>query len=313
AGGGARCPGRPVVARRGGAAKWGCIRGPRRALTLSSLSFPGSAWERAAARLCLARPPGGRSFCRFRVREAEPRGRAFPGRAWERELFPVPSSRSTFMSTPAPAPPAAPERFHTREELDRYIEQQATAALEKAVASGQVRVERRVPWVTSGPVGQDSAGYSVLKAAAFAMGFLGPEQAKEEVHVHQQLRELYKAYGFVPHYGHHSFLVPLATAHLPTFEPQGRKLQEEIRAKMTAHQGRFDPAEARWIAGRLGGVNPMTKALGTISDTAGGTLVQFPVLGELIDLQRNLEVLANAGCQEIALPPNGRMQFPKLT
>src|SRR5262249_34307006 len=47
--------------------------------------------------------------------------------------------------------------------------------------------------------------------------------------------------------------------------------------------------------------------------TAGGTLVQFPVLGELIGLQRNMEVFANAGCQEIALPPNGRIQFPKLT
>ena len=208
------------------------------------------------------------------------------------------------------APPAPPERFQTRDELDRYIEQQTTAALEKAVGSGQVRVERRVPWVTSGPVGQDSAGYSVLKAAAFAMGFLGPDQAKEEIHVHQQLRDLYKTYGFVPHYGHHSFLVPLATAHLPTLEPQGRKLQEEIRTKMTAQQGRFDPDEAAWIAGKLG---LRSKALGTISDTAGSVLVQFPVLGELIDLQRNMEVFANAGAQEIALPPNGRMQFPKLT
>ncbi len=182
--------------------------------------------------------------------------------------------------------------------------------MEKAIGSGQLHVERRVPWVTSGPVGQDSAGYSVLKAAAFAMGFIGPEEAKEEVHVHQQLRELYKTYGFVAHYGHHSFLIPLATAHLPTLEPQGRKLQEEIKAKMTAHQGRFDPDEAAWIANRIG---LRSKALGTISDTAGGVLVQFPVLGELIDLQRNLEVFANAGAQEIALLPNGRIQFPKLS
>ena len=37
------------------------------------------------------------------------------------------------------------------------------------------------------------------------------------------------------------------------------------------------------------------------------------MLGELIDLQRNLEAFAAAGAQEIALPPNGRIQFPKLT
>ena len=208
------------------------------------------------------------------------------------------------------ATPAAPEHFQTREELDRYIEQQTTAAVEKAVGTGQVRVERRVPWVTSGPVGQDSAGYSVLKAAAFALGYLGPDQAKEEIHVHQQLTALYKTYGFVPHYGHHSFLVPLATAHLPAFEPHGQKLQQEIRAKMATDAGRFDPDEANWIAGKVG---IKTKALGTISDIAGGSLVGFPVLGELIDLQRNLEVFAAAGAQEVALPPNGRLQFPKLT
>ncbi len=37
------------------------------------------------------------------------------------------------------------------------------------------------------------------------------------------------------------------------------------------------------------------------------------MLGELIDLQRNLEAFANAGAREIALPPSGRFQFPKLT
>ncbi|HMC66692.1 MAG TPA: phage major capsid protein [Gemmataceae bacterium] len=206
--------------------------------------------------------------------------------------------------------PAAPERFQSREQLDQYIEQQTATALEKAVGSGQVRVDRRVPWVTSGPVGQDSAGYSVLKAAAYALGFIGPELAKEEIHVHQQLRDLYQTYGFVSHFGHHSFLVPLASAHLPTFESKGEKLRQEICAKMTAQLGRFDPDEAGWVADRIGLYH---KALGTITDTAGGVLVGFPVLGELIDLQRNLEVFANAGSQEIALPPNGRIQFPKLT
>ncbi len=210
------------------------------------------------------------------------------------------------------ATPAAPERFQTREDLAQFIDKQTAAALEKAVASGPLRVERRVPWVTSGPVGQDSAGYSVLKAAAYALGFVGPEQAKEEIHIHQQLRDLYRTYGFVSHFGHHSFLVPLATAHLPTFEPQGKALRDEIRCKMTAQQGRFDPDEAAWVAGRTG-MGMAYKALGTVSDLAGGAMVGFPALGELIELQRNMEAFANAGAQEIALPPNGRIQFPKLT
>src|SRR5262245_46295350 len=143
--------------------------------------------------------------------------------------------------------PSAPDRFHTRQELDQYIEQKTQSAVEKALASGQIKVERRVPWVTSGPVGQDSAGYSVLRAASFALGFLSPDQAKEEIHIHQQLSNLYKSYGFVPRFGQHSFLVPLATAHLPTMEPHGQKLREEIRARLTADRDRFDADEASWI------------------------------------------------------------------
>jgi len=202
------------------------------------------------------------------------------------------------------------DKFQSRDELIQFIEEKTTTAIDKVLAPPVVRVERRVPWATSGPVGRDSVGYSVLKAAAFALGYLGPDQAKEELHVHQQLRDLYQTYGFVPHCGHQSFLVPLATAHLPAFEAHGQKLQHEIRAKMAADVGRFDPDEADWIAAKIG---LKTKSLGTTSDIAGGTLVRFPVLGELIELQRNLEVFAAAGAQEIALPPNGRIQFPKLT
>lgn len=157
---------------------------------------------------------------------------------------------------------------------------------------------------------QDSAGYSVLKAAAFALGYVGPDQAKEEIHAHQQLRDLYAGYGFMPHHGQQSFLVPLASAHLPAFEPHGRRLRDELHQKMTVHADKFDPDEADWIGRRL---NPHRKALGTLIDTAGGTMVPLPLLGELIDLQRSMEVFASAGAREVALPPNGRMQFPKLT
>ncbi len=197
------------------------------------------------------------------------------------------------------------DKFQSRDELVTFIEQQATTAVEKAT-----RVERRVPWVTSGPVCADSAGYSVLKAAAFALGFVGADQAKEEIHAHQQLRDLYAGYGFAPHHGQQSFLVPLASAHLPVFEPQGRRLRDELHQKMTAHAEKYDPDEADWIGRRL---NPLRKALGTITDTAGGSMVPLPMLGELIDLQRSLEVFATAGAREVALPPNGRVQFPKLT
>jgi HK97 family phage major capsid protein len=201
------------------------------------------------------------------------------------------------------------DRFQTRDEIVSFIEERATVAVEKAMVNTP-KVERRVPWVTSGPVGRDSDGYSVLKAAAFALGYVGPDQAKEELNVHNQLRELYSTYGFVPHCGAQSFLVPLASQHLPAFDGRGARLRDEVRQKMTAQADRFDPDEASWIARRVG---LRTKALGTLSDIAGGSLVPLPMMGELIDLQRNMEAFANAGAQEVALPPNGRLQFPKLT
>jgi hypothetical protein len=199
----------------------------------------------------------------------------------------------------------AADKFQSREELVSFIEQQTQSAVEKAA-----HVERRVPWAASGPVCQDSAGYSVLKAAAFALGFVGPEQAKEEIHTHQQLHDLYASYGFMPHHGQQSFLVPLASQHLPVFEPHGLRLRDELRQKMTAQASQFDPDEADWISRRAG---LRRKSLGTLTDTAGGTLVPLPVLGELIDLQRSMEVFASAGALEVAMPPNGRVQFPKLT
>jgi len=197
------------------------------------------------------------------------------------------------------------DKFQSREELVSFIEDQTATAVERAT-----RVERRVPWATAGPVCQDSAGYSVLKAAAYALGYVGPEQAKEEIHAHNQLRDLYAGYGFVPHHGQQSFLVPLASAHLPAFEPQGRRLRDELHQKMTAQATKYDPDEADWI-GRRAGFH--RKALGTLNDTAGGSMVPMPMLGELIDLQRSMEVFAVAGAREVALPPGGRIQFPKLT
>ncbi len=198
------------------------------------------------------------------------------------------------------------DKFQSRDELVTFIEQQAGTAVEKALPA---RVERRVPWATAGPVGRDSAGYSVLKAAAFALGFVGPEFAKEEIHTHNQLRDLYASYGFLPHHGQQSFLVPLASAHLPAFEPHGCKLRDELRQKMTAQANKFDPDEADWIGRRLG---LHRKALGSTAEE-GGEFFPSAMLGELIDLQRKLEVFASAGAREIALPPNGRVSFPKLT
>ena len=89
--------------------------------------------------------------------------------------------------------------------------------------------------------------------------------------VHNQLRELYSTYGFVPHCGAQSFLVPLASQHLPAFDSRGARLRDEVRQKMLAQADRFDPDEAGWIARRVG---IRTKALGTLSDAQARPLTK---------------------------------------
>lgn len=179
------------------------------------------------------------------------------------------------------------------------------------VGAGPAYARGEAPYVTTGPVGRDSQGYSFLRAVGYANGFLREDQAKEEVHVNAQLQELYHHHGFVPQYGRASFLVPHATEHMPISDPRGAAIASEIRQKVTCYRDQFDPDEAQWVSRRTG--MQYRAALGTVSDTAGGTLMSFPVLGEMIELQRNMEVFPKAGAREITLPPNGRIQFPKLT
>ncbi|MEZ6143555.1 MAG: phage major capsid protein [Zavarzinella sp.] len=87
-------------------------------------------------------------------------------------------------------------------------------------------------------------------------------------------------------------------------------LRNDLRQKMLANSAQYDPDEAAWLVRKL---NLQTKVLGTGVASAGGTLVPAAANGEVIELQRNMEAFVQAGAQEIALPPNGRIQFPKLT
>jgi len=186
--------------------------------------------------------------------------------------------------------------------------------IEKKLAEPQ-----RAPWVTSGPTGQDSQPYSMLRAVAFCSGRLKPEQCKNEIDLSNRLKSYLGKYGWTSHFGN-SFCMPASSTYLPVMpgDDEGEKLQTEMREKALAwNRGGLDPYEAAHLARRAnwnaGQIGTLQKAIGTISDAAGGVLVGFPTLGELIDIQRNLEVFANAGATEIGLPPNGRIQFPKLT
>lgn len=167
-----------------------------------------------------------------------------------------------------------------------------------------------VPYGIIGASPSVNDGYSFMKAAALCRGWLKPEQAKVEYDIAIKLKSAYKKDGWLPYHEQASFLVPFSTAHIPGGDDESDRLIAETRMRVKAADQNYDPDEAKWLSRKFPGL--VTKALGTTSDAVGGTLVGFPSLGELIDIQRNREAFTNAGASEVGLPANGRIQYPKL-
>jgi HK97 family phage major capsid protein len=177
----------------------------------------------------------------------------------------------------------------------------------KALAAPQYNVAGVVGGFT-----KDSDGYSVIKAARYATGRCEAEGAKYEIDVSNKLSQMYKSMGFMPSdiAAGRRMMVPFSTNLMPRESSEAERMVGELKTKMIAGSDKVDPDEVNWLRKRMGMV---TKDLGTISDIQGGVIVGFPTLGELIDMQRFVEVFAQAGATEIGLPPNGRLQYPKLT
>ena len=228
-----------------------------------------------------------------------------------------------------PSAPAKPthevvlERFDAKvDEITKSFEskladQEARHAKEldevkKSVATPQRGDEIANFYAAIGGIPKDSEGYSICKAARFAAGRATAEECKYELDVSRKLADIYKSMGWraSTEGGLDSrLMVPFSTKLLPRETSEAERLVVELKHKMVAGADRVDPDEVGWIRKRMG----IDKALGTLTDTAGGTLVGFPTLGELIDLQRNVEAFAQAGATDVALPANGRIQYPKLT
>lgn len=153
-----------------------------------------------------------------------------------------------------------------------------------------------------------SEGYSVLKATRMALGRL--DKSGYEWDIHQKLKSLYEAGGWRQSWD--TLLIPFATRHIPAESSEQERWVGELKHKMVANADQVDPDEVGWLRQKFG-MRTKAAPFGTVLDNQGGDLVGFPTLMELIDIQRNQEVFAQAGATEQALPANGRMQYPKLT
>lgn len=175
----------------------------------------------------------------------------------------------------------------------------------------------KAPYGTSGPLGDD-AGVSVQKAMALAGGAIDRDQAKPLADLSDRLKAVYGPF-FPLSNTTRSVLVPTSAAYLPTHAENGAEIPGAMALKAECAQrlagaGPADRDELVALAKKGGEVGRLaTKALNTMSELAGGSTVAPPALGDMIDLQRNLEVFSRAGATNVTLPPSGRMSFPKLT
>lgn len=205
---------------------------------------------------------------------------------------------------------------------------QAKAAAKKGTPAAPVRPAPKyqtnktpakifgAPYATSGPLGDKTEVISVAKIMAYIAGQLPRDQVKGMVDMSDKLRTTYGPY-FPFQDAFKSILIPGSSNYLPTRLDNGTeipgaaKIKSEIKEKLAKGVEGYDLDEVAWHIKKSGAYE--SKALNTMVDTAGGYVVPPPVLGDLIDLQRNLEVFSNAGASNVDLPPNGRIQFPKLT
>jgi HK97 family phage major capsid protein len=168
----------------------------------------------------------------------------------------------------------------------------------------------------------DPGVLTIQKAVAYCARQIDPSKdaaVRDAVDLSDRIKSVYGAHynGLGSAIG--SLCVPASAGFLPTHTPHGHEIhgaaevKKEIEQRIATVKG-IDPDEMSAYAAKGGDLgNLATKALNTLSDLAGGATVAPPTLGDMIDLQRNLEVFTRAGANNVTLPPNGRMQFPKLT
>ncbi len=200
-----------------------------------------------------------------------------------------------------------------KEKLSTPAPQHKTAIVDaaKTIAGGTPTAPAQVPFGTTGPVCKDSEGYSIAKAAAFSIGQCAPENCKTELDVSNRLKSLYPGFRFNSGRAA-SILIPFDTSALPVtndgqtdgVNTERAKFVAELREKMVSWDAdKIDHDE-------IAHYRKKTLSLGIA--TEAGNLRGFPTMGELVELQRNYEIVSRSGATQMSLDNNGLFYMPKL-
>ncbi len=209
------------------------------------------------------------------------------------------------------------------------LEKLKTKAAAPPARKGQGTIARLIGKAKGAPnvsVGRHSDAtqgvLTIQKAVAYAANQLDPAKdaaLRDGIDLSDRIKAVYAPFYNGLGVSLKSIVVPSSMGFLPTHTPHGHEIPgaaevtKEMRQRVATVKG-LDPDEVESFAQKGGDASTLArKTLNTLSDVAGGSTVAPPTLGDLIDLQRNLEVFSRAGAANVTLPPNGRMQFPKLT
>lgn len=174
----------------------------------------------------------------------------------------------------------------------------------QAAASSLFGAPGAAPAIRQGENPMGSRGYSFAKAAALRQGAIDRSECKVELQMHELLSSVMKQQGFMPAEGN-SILVPLDLNGISGLtESQRAEMRGVIQQGVTGS----DPDQLRWIAQRFKAV---AQGLSQYDDTGLGVLLGPTTMGDLVELIRAKEVFSRAGSTQLALPPNGRLRFPR--
>jgi len=200
-------------------------------------------------------------------------------------------------------------------DMEKRLEELAKPQYPHGVPNGAPNIRKGEDPMTSRP-------YSLMRLAkALAMKAGNDpnwnENAKVELELSSDLRKAY--YDSMSFAGNGGILIPLGSELMPTKPTEladgstvdglPGELVKKCRDMMAPSMAGFDPDEVAWFQKRAG----IRKDLSAETATTGGTLVGLASQGELIEQLKAIEVMSQIGAQQIDLPPQGRIRFPRQT
>lgn len=192
--------------------------------------------------------------------------------------------------------------------LDEKVEKASTTVYPNGQPNGGIH------GVRTGDDPLSSRPFSLMRLARALRADEFRDRAKHEIDLCKRLGEQSRHLGW----NGGGMLIPFSPDHMPvddmktedgrTLPGYEKEIVKECRDIMPING--IDVEELQYIAKRHQ-IADIAKDLSANTATVGGTLVGMAAQGQLIDLLRPLELFSRVGAQEMTLPPQGSIRFPR--